>query len=590
MSSSRGSIDWLCAPRFDSDPVFGRLVGGRAAGCFAFGPAAATTAVVRRRRYLSGSAVLETTWEGEGSQLTLTEGLVANVEGSLLPANLLVRRLECRGSPVAVRLLFDPRFGSQHEPPRAESRSGLLVCTHGGLALSLRLDADLPVGPGTNHEFTVRPGEAVTAVLAVADREPLIDVPAREAWSALRATDRWWRAWSDDLTYDGPARAQVVRSLLTLRLLTYSPSGAPVAAPTSSLPEELGGERNWDYRFAWPRDASIGIAAFLGLGKTDEARAFLYWLLHASRLERPHLPALLTIDGRRVPREALPEGWSGYRGSRPVRFGNGARDQHQLDGYGWVLDGAWQLVRAGYPLYGETWRALSAFTDFAATRWQQPDAGIWEVRGPPRHYVHSKLMAWLALDRALRIAATHRTSNRRRRRWQQARGLLAHAILTRGIDPTRPALVRAFDDSELDSALLLAPLVGLLDAGSAVIVGTVDGIRRELSDGPLVYRYPPGHDGLAGTEGAFVPCSFWLVQALARTGRRPEAEALFSELVEASNPLGLYPEEIDPRSGEYLGNYPQALTHAALVQSALALGDATGAARVPERPHTRRAR
>ncbi|HEY6318822.1 MAG TPA: glycoside hydrolase family 15 protein [Acidimicrobiia bacterium] len=457
------------------------------------------------------------------------------------------------------------------------------------MALSLRVDTDLALCPGKDHEFTLQPGDIVTAVLAVADREPLIDVPAAQAWSALCATDRWWRTWSDDVTYDGPGGDQVRRSLVTLRLLTYSPSGAPVAAPTSSLPEELGGERNWDYRFAWPRDASIGIAAFLGLGKTAEARGFLYWLLHASRLQRPRLPALLTIDGRTVPPEDSPDGWSGYRSSRPVRFGNGARDQHQLDGYGWVLDGAWQLVRAGHRLYGETWRALSAFTDFVATRWPDPDAGIWEVRGPARHYVHSKLMAWLALDRALRIAATHRTSTRRQRRWQHARASLGQAILTRGVDSNRPALVRAFDDSELDAALLLAPLVGLLDPTSPVIVGTVDAIRRELSNGPFVYRYRPGHDGLTGTEGAFLPCSFWLVQALARTGRLSEAEVLFSELAEACNPLGLYPEEIDPRSGKYLGNYPQALTHAALVQAALAVRDARAAAedRAPRR--TRRA-
>jgi GH15 family glucan-1,4-alpha-glucosidase len=576
LSSSRGSIDWLCAPRFDSEPLFGCLVGGPEAGRFALGPAEPVHSEEIRRRYLPGSATLETTWASDRSQLTLTEGFVANVAGTMLPTNLLVRRLECHGTPVSVRLQFDPRGGFDHRPLPSESRSGLLVCSRGGLAVSVRTDAPVDVRPGLDHRFALADAETLTTVVAIADHEPLIDVPVADAWSALCATDLWWRDWSTELTYDGPHRDQVVRSLITLRLLTYSPSGAPVAAPTTSLPEVIGGERNWDYRYAWPRDASIGIAAFLALGKQDEARAFLYWLLHASRLQRPRLPALFTIDGRPAPGECEPIDWAGYRGSRPVRFGNGARHQHQLDGYGWVLDGAWQLVRAGHRLYGETWRTLSSFADFAAAHWQEPDAGIWEVRGEPRHYVHSKLMAWLGIDRALRIAATHRTSKRRLRYWTEARTALGREVTTRGVDVNRPSFVRAYDDTELDGALLLAPLVQILEPRSPIMVGTIDAVRRELSEGPFVYRYLPGHDGLAGAEGAFLPCSFWLVQALALTGRRREAEELLVQLIDAGNDLGLYPEEADPVSGDYLGNYPQALTHATLIQAALSLRDATG--------------
>ena len=571
--ASDGSLDWLCVPRFDGRPVFGRLVGGPAAGTFRLGPAGQATVIARRYRH--HSATLETTWDTGTGHLTLTEGMVAEITGRLLPSTLLVRRLSARDGAVQAAVDFEPRLGERRRPPRSERRNGALVCSWPTVAIALQASPAVAVEPGRPAIVTITPDRPLTVAVAVADREPLVHVDPDAAWAALEADEPRWRAWCDDVDHDLPHRDVVVRSLLTLRLLTYSPSGAPVAAPTTSLPEDPGGVRNWDYRLAWPRDASIGIGAFLGAGKHDEARHFLAWLLHASRLDRPRLPVLLTLDGRHAARERELTGWPGYVHSRPVRTGNGAAGQHQLDGYGWVIDAAWLLTRAGHRLYSETWRAMAGFADTVAAHWREPDAGIWEIRGEAAHHVHSKLMAWLALDRALRIAEHHRTAGRRRRRWAAERDALAADIAARGFDQAQGTFTRSYGSRDVDAALLILPLLDVEAADSPRIRGTIEAIRRDLAaGGPLLYRYPPGRDGLPGTEGAFLPCSFWLVQALARTGRVAEAGEVFDALVALGTPLGLYAEEMDPATGHHLGNYPQALTHAALVQAALALRDA----------------
>jgi GH15 family glucan-1,4-alpha-glucosidase len=580
--SGAGALDWLCAPRFDGDPVFGRLIGGPAAGTFRVGPAS-PAATVQCRRYRPGTATLETAWAVGGSRLVLREAMVADIAGRLLPTTLLVRRLVAEGDTVEAVVELDPRLGEHHRPPRVRYGADGLVCDWGQLALSLACSPPAPIEVGRPTRITVSPDQPLTLATALAYREPLVQVDPAHAWQLVGEDEARWQAWSAEIDRSVPYRDAVVRSLLTLRLLTYSPSGAPVAAPTTSLPEDPGGVRNWDYRYAWPRDASIGIGAFLGVGKPAEARGFLAWLLHASRLSRPRLPALLTLDGRRAPRERLLT-WPGYAGSRPVRVGNGAAHQHQLDGYGWVLDAAWLLERAGHRLYSETWRAMVAFADFVARHWSAPDAGIWEIRDDEAQHVHSKLMGWLALDRALRIAETHRLADRRRRRWLTARDALAQAIATQGFDCARNSYTRSYGSTDLDAALLILPLIGLDDPGSTRAHGTIDAVRAELgAGGPLLYRYPPGDDGLPGPEGAFLPCSFWLVQALARTGRVDEASDVFEALLDRAGPLGLYAEEMDPATGAQLGNYPQALTHAALVQAALALRDAQATTSPPGR-------
>jgi GH15 family glucan-1,4-alpha-glucosidase len=571
--SSSGSIDWFCLPRFDGDPIFGRLVGGPAAGTFGVGPA--RPAPVVDRHYVAGTATIETSWDVAGARLTLTDAMVAEVGGRLLPATLLVRRLTAEGGPVDVVVHFDPRLGEAHRPPRATQRREGLVCEWGSLVVSLGASPPLDVEVGRPTSVTVRPGKPLTLVLAAAQGEALVHVDPQLASDLVRVDEAYWHAWVSEIDEQLPSRELVVRSLITLRLLTYSPSGAPVAAPTTSLPEDPGGVRNWDYRFAWPRDASIGIGAFLGVGKLDEARHFLAWLLHASRLSRPRLPVLFTLDGRYSRPERELRDWTGYAESTPVRVGNGAAHQHQLDGYGWVLEAAWILERSGHRLYSETWRAMRAFTDTVERRWRDPDAGIWEIRADVTHHVHSKLMAWLALDRALRIAESHRLSGRRRRRWDKARRDIVLEVGERGFDRVKGSYVRSYGSEDLDAALLILPLLGIEAADSPRARATVNAVRDELSaGGPLLYRYPPGSDGLPGTEGAFLPCSFWLVRALAVNGEIDDAKRLFNQLLHLATPLGLYGEEMDPTTRAHVGNFPQALTHAALVQAALALRDA----------------
>jgi GH15 family glucan-1,4-alpha-glucosidase len=569
LCSRAGSIDWMCTPSFDSEPVFGALIDTEHGGRFAITPVDVRDS---SRRYRDSSAVLETTWRTASGELQLTEGMVADVSGRLLPQTILVRRVRCTGGRASIRVRFDPRQGLPGMPPRTHMCRGALVCEWGSLALTLQSSSDLALETGRELSVSLDRGEDLIFVMTVADRSPAVFIAPSVATDLLESTDGWWREWAEDCRFEGRFRPEVIRSLITLRLLTFSPSGAPVAAPTTSLPEHVGGTRNWDYRYAWPRDASIGLGAFLALGKEEEAHSFMHWLLHASRLSRPRLEVLYTLYGKSSGREKEITDVSGYAESRPVRIGNAASTQHQLDVYGWVLDAAWLLTRNGRRLHAETWRALSSFADFVAKTWSQPDAGIWEVRGERNHYVHSKLMGWVALDRALRIAETRRASPRRARLWFEERSKLATDIREKGFDADRGRYRRSYGSDDLDAALLILPILDFDDIASERVRGTVDAIHDELSAGDgLLYRYLPESDRMQGREGAFLPCSFWLVQALARLGRKDESAGLLERLLGLANDVGLFAEEMDTATQEHLGNFPQAFTHATLIQAALAL-------------------
>jgi GH15 family glucan-1,4-alpha-glucosidase len=569
-----GEIDWLCAPRFESPPVFGALIGGEDGGRFAVSPRR-----VRRveRRYRPGSAVLETTWETAAGLARLTDGMVADVSRDLLPELLLVRRLEALEGRIEADVFFDPRKDFGRRPDRLRRHAEALLAEWGSLALVLRSAPDLTLTAGAHAELRLHPGDCVTFVLAASDRGPGVLVGPEKGWELLQGTDRWWRAWSSRLEYEGPSSEAVTRSLLTLRLMTYAPSGAPVAAPTTSLPEDPGGERNWDYRFSWARDASLGVTAFLGSGCPQEARAFLQWLAIASRLSRPRVDVLYDLEGRPGIDEKERSDVEGYLGSRPVRIGNAAGEQHQLDVYGWIVDAAWRLHRSGANLSRFLWSAVAGWADFVCECWRQPDAGIWERRGEPHHNVHSKLMGWLALDRALRMEPGHRIRRSRLQRWRAEREALAEDVRARGVDPHRGVYTARYGGPELDAALLTLPTAGLEEARSPRVRATVEAIASELDAGEgLLYRYRPGSDDLGPKEGAFLACSFWLVEALCGLGRVDEATRLFESLCKRSNDVGLFAEQIDPTSGAHLGNFPQAMTHSTLVGAALAIRRATG--------------
>jgi GH15 family glucan-1,4-alpha-glucosidase len=569
--ASDGTIVWLCAPRFDSPPVFGSILASAEGGRFAISP------LDRRRtarRYREGSAVLETVWETSTGRARLTDGMAGDVTQALLPQLLLVRRVDCLDGHVELEVLFDPRRDLGTPPTRSGRRAGALVVEWGSLALFLRTAPDLELVPSRPRRLRLAAGDSFICVLAGADRAPGVLARPEVAWSQLETTDRWWREWCDDIQYDGPSRGTVERSLLTLRLLTYAPSGAPVAAPTTSLPEEFGGERNWDYRLSWPRDASLGTAAFVGVGKHREAEIFLRWLTIASRLSRPAVQVLYDLDGR--PGVSEQERWdvAGYAGSLPVRIGNAACSQHQLDVYGWIVEAAWQLERGGGVLDPDIWAAVRGWADFVCQRWREPDAGIWERRGEPQHFVHSKLMGWQALDRAIALAKRRRVRGSTLARWTAQRAALAAEIFSRGVDATRGTYVQRYGSSELDAALLMLPAIGIDPPHAPRVLRTVKAISSELgaADG-LLYRYLA--DELGSGEGAFIACSFWLVQALSRLGRVEKAVELFESVCGRSNDVGLFAEEIDPRTGVHLGNFPQALTHSSLVEAALSIARAT---------------
>jgi GH15 family glucan-1,4-alpha-glucosidase len=567
-----GAVDWLCLPDADSPPVFDRILDAERGGCFRLEPAEPFES---ERRYREGSNVLETVFRTASGAVRVTDGLTLADRSIASPMRELVRLVEGLSGRVPMHWGVEPRFGFGRQRIRIDGRPGRLVAHAGRNALAVGTwEAGEPEAADTaiRGQFIAEEGSLAALSLASAHGEPLVFVGREQAEAALERTDRFWREWSSRVRYDGPWREQVVRSALVLKLLVYSPSGAIVAAPTTSLPERIGGQRNWDYRYTWLRDATWSLDMLLTLGYHEEAEAFFWWLMHASRLTQPRLHVLYQLDGGVQIKERTLDGVPGYRASAPVRIGNAAASQVQLDIYGSVLDGIARYAGQAGRIDRDTGRELAKIADYVAKIWSEPDCGIWEIRGEPTHFIHSKAMCWLALDRARRLAEEGVIPDRTAR-WNRAAEEAKRFYEEHGWDEELGSYVRASNLRELDASLLTLSLLDCVDPRSERMLKTIDAIRRDLATGPFVYRYL-GNDGLPPGEGAFLACSFWLAAALARAGRRDEAVELMEQLLAAANDVGLYSEEIDPETGEFLGNFPQGLTHLALVNAAVAILEA----------------
>jgi GH15 family glucan-1,4-alpha-glucosidase len=568
--SRQGCIDWLCFPRFDSGACFAALLGTEENGRWSLAPQAPVTRT--GRRYRDDTLVLET-------ELETAEGVVRLID--FMPprgeAPDVVRIVEGVSGTVAMRMSLSIRFDYGWVIPWVRRREDGILAVAGPDALFLATPVEL-VGRNfhTVAEFEVREGDRVPFVLTW---YPSHHAPPQrvDAEQALADTESFWREWVTDCTHVGRFREPLVRSLITLKALTYAPTGGIVAAPTTSLPEALGGVRNWDYRYCWLRDATLTLLALVRAGYEGEARAWRNWLLRAIAGLPDQLQIMYGLGGERRLSELELHWLGGYEGARPVRTGNAASKQLQLDVYGEVADALYHARVAGLPASAEAWALNRKLLEWLEDGWREPDEGIWEVRGPRRHFTHSKVMAWVAFDRAVRSVEEYGREGPLAR-WKAIRDEIHDEVCREGFDTALGAFTQSYGLPRLDASVLMMPLVGFLPANDDRVVGTVAAIERELVRDGFVERYRADDDnvdvdGLPPGEGTFLPCSFWLAQVYALQGRLDEAEALFARLLGLRNDLGLLSEEYDVAAGRLVGNFPQAFTHLALVDAALTLDE-----------------
>ncbi|HKN53300.1 MAG TPA: glycoside hydrolase family 15 protein [Amycolatopsis sp.] len=579
-----GSIDWFCSPRFDSPSVFGALLDDERGGCFRVRPAGAHTG---KQMYHPDTAVLITRFATADGIAEVVDFMPPQ-DGAAVAAHRIARLLRCVRGRVTFDVLIAPRFDYGRRGHQVVLTDHGAVFTAHQMSLTLhavrepgdeRLAQAHTAGGDLKLQLTLEAGQ-VRGVLLETTAEPPREIGVAEFTELFESTVDWWREWLAGSTYRGRWREIVNRSAITLKLLTYAPTGGMVAAPTMGLPEEIGGERNWDYRYTWVRDASFSVSALLALGFREEAARFGSWLGDRIR-EGPRgtngpLAVLYRVDGRTDLQEESLAHWSGYRGSSPVRIGNDAAGQLQLDIYGEALDSVSAADRAGFELPHRGWTAVRAVLDWLSEHWDQPEEGIWETRGGRECFTYGRLMSWVAFDRGIRMAGTHgRPAPVEDWTWQ--RDSVYDQILNRGWHRSRQAFVQHYDSDVLDAALLRMPRTGFLPSRDPLWLATLDAIGKNLVTDSLVYRYDPAAspDGLVGTEGTFSLSSFAYVDALARAGRLEEARTAFEKMLTYANHVGLYAEEIAP-TGEQLGNFPQAFTHLSLIDAAVTLDTALG--------------
>jgi GH15 family glucan-1,4-alpha-glucosidase len=566
-----GSVDWLCLPRFDSAAVFARLVGVADNGRWrldADGPV-----LERTRRYRGDTMILQTQMSTASGSVEIVDFMSPREEHPTLVR--LVYGLTGR-----VRMTMDLRFrfGYGEVIPWVRMIDGVLQAVSGPDQLSLHTPVTLMgKGPATTASFEIEAGECVPFVLVWSPSHEDPPGPPNPL-QKLAETERYWMKWSSQYSHTGKHRSIVMRSLLTLKALTYAPTGAIVAAPTTSLPEALGGERNWDYRYTWLRDAAGALDALLSSGYVSEARDWRSWLLRAAFGEVDKLQIMYGVAGERLLPEITLDWLPGHEGSTPVRVGNAASTQRQLDVYGEVILALERAREAGLPDDDDAWNLERALLEFLAHNWQKPDQGLWEIRGEPRHLVSSKLMAWSGVDRMIAAAENYGLSGPVDE-WRDLRNVIRADILARGYDPRRNTFVQSYGSTEMDASLLIIPFLGFLPADDSRVLGTIAAVEEDLLVDGLLQRYRTTEavensvDGLPPGEGVFLACSFLLVEVYILVGRADEAEQLFDRLMLTGNDLGLFAEEYDPVSQLLLGNFPQALTHLALVNAAQRLAD-----------------
>ena len=561
-----GSVDWMCAPRFDSGACFAALLGDENHGRWLLAPSAGGRAT--RRGYRDGTLVLETEFDTPEGSVRITDFMPIREK-----TVDMVRIVEGLHGHVPMQMHLTIRFDYGSIIPWVRDVHGALVAVAGPDALALRTPVETKgVGHSTVAEFTVRRGERVPFTLAWFPSHEGLPHPINATWALTRTTS-WWHEWSKKWTYDGDWPEAVQRSVITLKALTYAPTGGIVAAPTTSLPEWIGSVRNWDYRFCWLRDATFTLLAMLRAGYEEEARAWRGWLLRAVAGESSDLQIMYGPAGERRLTEWEVPWLPGYERSAPVRIGNAASEQFQLDVYGEVIDALYQS-RAGAIADRDTnaYNLVLALLDFLEDAWKQPDEGIWEVRGPRQHFTHSKVMAWVAFDRVIRTleARPGDYDDTKVPHWKSVRDEIHDEVCTKAYDADRKTFVQSYGSSNLDAALLMMPFVGLLPASDERMQGTVAAIQRELTTDGFIARYTTDEkvDGLPAGEGVFLPCTFWLADNLALMGRVDEARALFERLLGLANDVGLLSEEYDPAAKRQLGNLPQAFTHVSLVNTA----------------------
>jgi GH15 family glucan-1,4-alpha-glucosidase len=567
--SQQGSLDWLCLPHFSSPSLFGALLDDERGGRFRICPGVPARST---RRYLPDTNVLETTFHARDGIVRVVDVMTIPEGPGLQPMREVLRLIEGVEGTVPVRIEIEPRPNYGRTAARLERRGQTSwACVWG--AECVHIDADVTLasdGMDLVGESTIVAGQRAWCSLAYTSGDIAV-LPALgdAAQCRVDSTARWWREWSSQSNYAGRYRDCVVRSALTLKLMTHALSGAVIAAPSASLPEWIGADRNWDYRYCWLRDAALTMRALTGLGYFEEARRFLNWLLHATRLTWPRLQVLYDVYGRTELPESELQHWRGFRDSRPVRIGNGAHTQHQLDVYGAVCDAAREFVNATGALERDEARLLQGLGEAVCELWERPDQGIWEVRGQPRHYTFSKVMCWTALDALIELSA--KGMLKVPDRFATVRTAVRDVIETRGYNREIDSYVGVLDGEGVDASLLLMSCLGYCRPDDARMRATFARIHERLARNGLLFRYERGHDRIDVKEGAFGICSFWAIDNLAGRGDREEARRSFEHLLSFTNDLGLFAEEIDADSGALLGNFPQAYTHVGVINSALAL-------------------